>query len=330
MLISDADFTPIQPTPQLMQTPSNTFNPDFLFFDNPSDPTFFNVPSKLDFIQNTNSSSFIKPPIPIPPSSSTFNSPLINQHVFHQSTQPTQAQGHVGHLGPVNLIDGSVLSQQPLSALDCSGWFTPSLSIEANSASASALTPASASASATLTKGDASGFDHLSPFDEVCASAFNTPYAPYLDTPDQTPTQTPLFDSVASEDLCSLQLDDLWTPSAVATLPAAPAASIVNDTSFAQTSSTLDFDLSFTSSASASIPLSSTTQSGQAAQDDVRTNARLQAENALLDFVLFDDIAFPSPMSTFSTPMTNTLTSPSSASSKVSDALFFASGNGPS
>ncbi|KAG0292887.1 hypothetical protein BGZ96_003536 [Linnemannia gamsii] len=190
----------------------------------------------------------------------------------------------------------------------------PSIQLMDPSASASAFTPAPASA--TLTKGDASGFDHLSPFDEVCASAFNTPYAPYLDTPDQTPTQTPLFDSVASEDLCLLQLDDLWTPSAVATLPAASAACIANDSSFAQTSMTLDFDLSFTSSASASTPLSSTTQSGQAAQDDVQTNARLQAENALLDFVLFDDIAFPSPISTFSTPMTNTLTSPSSASSK--------------
>ncbi|KAG9068629.1 hypothetical protein KI688_010905 [Linnemannia hyalina] len=286
-----------------MQTPLNTFNPDFLFFDNPSDPTFFNVPSKLDFIQNNNSSTFIKPPIPIP-LSSTFNPPLINRHVLDQSSQPTQAQGFVGQFGSVNPIDGSVLSQQPLSGLDCSGWFTPSLSTEASSASASALTHAPASASATMTKGDASGFDHLSPFDEVCASALNTPYAPYLDTPDQTPTQTPLFDSVASEDLCLLQLDDLWTPSAVA-----------NDTGFAQTSSTLDFDLSFISS-SASAPLSSTTQSGQAAQDDVQVNARLQAENALLDFVLFDDIAFPSPISTFSTPMTTTLTSPSSANSK--------------
>ncbi|KAK3832082.1 MAG: hypothetical protein JOS17DRAFT_110926 [Linnemannia elongata] len=321
MLISDADFTPTHPTPQLMQTPSNTFNPDFLFFDNPSDPTFFNVPSKLDFIQNNNSSSFIKPPIPIPLFSSTFNPPLINQHVLHQPSQPTQAQGLVGH-GPVNPIDGSVLSQQPLSGLDCSGWFTPSLSTEASSASASALTHAPASASATLTKGDISGFDHLSPFDEVCASAFNTPYAPYLDTPDQTPNQTPLFDSMASEDLCSLQLDDLWTPSAVATLPAAPAASITNDSDFAQTSSTLDFDLSFVSS-SASTPLSSTTQSGQAAQDDVQVNARLQAENALLDFVLFDDIAFPSSISTFSTPMTTTITSPSSANSKVCATFCF-------
>ncbi|KAG0068955.1 hypothetical protein BGZ90_000381 [Linnemannia elongata] len=199
--------------------------------------------------------------------------------------------------------------------LDCSGWFTPSLSTEASSASASARTHAPASASATLTKGDASGFDHLSPFDEVCASAFNTPYAPYLDTPDQTPTQTPLFDSVASEDLCSLQLDDLWTSSAVTNLPAAPAASIANDSGFAQDFSTLDFDLSFVSS-SASAPLSSTTQSGQAAQDDVQVNARLQAENALLDFVLFDDIAFPSPISTFSTPMTTTIASPSSANPK--------------
>ncbi|KAF9907411.1 hypothetical protein EC991_010971 [Linnemannia zychae] len=185
----------------------------------------------------------------------------------------------------------------------------PSTPLMANSASASAPAPAPATASATLTKDDHSGFDHLSPFDDVCASAFNTPYAPYLDTPDQTPTQTPLFDCVASEDLSSLQLDDLWTSAA---LPAVPAASIANDSSATQTS-TLDFDLSF---ASASATLSSTTSSGQTAQDEVQINARLQAENALLDFVLFDDIAFPSPISTFSTPMTTNSTSPSSANSK--------------
>ncbi|KAF9132823.1 hypothetical protein BGW39_011209 [Mortierella sp. 14UC] len=188
----------------------------------------------------------------------------------------------------------------------------PSTPLMASSASASA--PAPATASATLTKGDCSGFDHLSPFDDVCASAFNTPYAPYLDTPDQTPTQTPLFDCVASEDLSSLQLDDLWTSTAapLVALPAVPAASIANDSSATQTS-TLDFDLSF---ASASASLSSTTMSGQAAHDDVQINARLQAENALLDFVLFDDIAFPSPISPFLTPMTTNLTSPSSANSK--------------
>ncbi|KAG0377846.1 hypothetical protein BGX24_005304 [Mortierella sp. AD032] len=199
--------------------------------------------------------------------------------------------------------------------LDCSGWFTESSLSTESSASASA--PAPASASAILTKGDYAGFDHLSPFDDVCASAFNTPYAPYLDTPDQTPTQTPLFDCVASEDLSSLQLDDLWTSASsaaasLAALPAVPVASIANDASAIQTS-TLDFDLSFASPASAS--LSSTTLSGQVAKDDVQMNARLQAENALLDFVLFDDIAFPSPISTFSTPMTTNLTSPTSANS---------------
>ncbi|KAF9085395.1 hypothetical protein BGX23_009692 [Mortierella sp. AD031] len=190
-----------------------------------------------------------------------------------------------------------------------SATFVRSTQLMAISASASASAPAPASA--ILTKGDVSGFDHLSPFDEVCASAFNTPYTPYLDTPDQTPILTPLFDCVASEDLCSLQFDDLWTSSAAASaLPAVPAASIATGGSSLAQASILDLDLSLASAA-----MSATSQTGQAALDDAQTNARLQAENALLDFVLFDDIAFPSPISTFSTPMTTTLTSPLSADS---------------
>ncbi|KAF9959245.1 hypothetical protein BGZ65_000677 [Modicella reniformis] len=64
--------------------------------------------------------------------------------------------------------------------------------------------------------------------------------------------------------------------------------------------------------------LASTIQSGQngssadvtaSAQDSTQGHLRLQAETALLDFVLFDDIVPPSPISTLSTPMTNSLSS---------------------
>jgi len=48
-----------------------------------------------------------------------------------------------------------------------------------------------------------------------------------------------------------------------------------------------------------------------ASTSSVDDASRLQAENALLDFVLFDDIAPTSPISTFSTPMTASITSPS-------------------
>lgn len=89
-----------------------------------------------------------------------------------------------------------------------------------------------------------------------------------MDTPDQTPSQTPMIDCVASDDDLS-SLDLFWTSS-----PASVAA-----------------------------PISSTSL-----VDDA---SRLQAENALLDFVLFDDIAPTSPISTLSTPMTASITSPS-------------------
>ncbi|KAG0029319.1 hypothetical protein BGZ81_003900 [Podila clonocystis] len=89
-----------------------------------------------------------------------------------------------------------------------------------------------------------------------------------MDTPDQTPSQTPMIDCVASDDeLASLDL--FWTSS-----PAMVAASVDSTSSV----------------------------------DDA---SRLQAENALLDFVLFDDIAPTSPISTLSTPMTASITSPS-------------------
>ncbi|KAG0088136.1 hypothetical protein BGZ92_006552 [Podila epicladia] len=63
-------------------------------------------------------------------------------------------------------------------------------------------------------------------------------------------------------------------------------------------------DLFWTSSpASVASPIASTS-----AVDDA---SRLQAENALLDFVLFDDITPTSAISTLSTPMTASITSPS-------------------
>ncbi|KAG0032086.1 hypothetical protein BGZ82_006697 [Podila clonocystis] len=89
-----------------------------------------------------------------------------------------------------------------------------------------------------------------------------------MDTPDQTPSQTPLIDCVASDDgLASLDL--FWT-----SFPAMVAAPVASTSSV----------------------------------DDA---SRLQAENALLDFVLFDDIAPTSPISTLSTPTTASITSPS-------------------
>ncbi|KAF9947553.1 hypothetical protein BGZ72_010474 [Mortierella alpina] len=190
----------------------------------------------------------------------------------------------MGHPRAVAESDEPLLSQQPLLSLDDLGWFNSPLSSDAT---ASAL-PVPAT---SHQRSDASGFDNLSPFDDVCASAFNTPFSPYLDTPDQTPNQTPLFDFVASEDIDTTSLEQFWDASA----PNAAAQG-----------SSLNQDLT-------SPALTSTSQSSHSAvQDPSDLNARLQAENALLDFVLFDDIAPPSPISTLTTPMTTTLTSPSS------------------
>ncbi|KAF9285322.1 hypothetical protein BGZ68_003971 [Mortierella alpina] len=190
----------------------------------------------------------------------------------------------MGHPRTVAESDEPLLSHQPLLSLDDLGWFNSPSSPDAF---ASAF-PVPAN---LQQKSDASGFDNLSPFDDVCASAFNTPFSPYLDTPDQTPNQTPLFDFVASEDIDMTSLEQFWD----ATAPNAAAQG-----------SSLNQDLT-------SPALTSTSQSSQsAAQDPNDLNARLQAENALLDFVLFDDIAPPSPISTLTTPMTTTLTSPSS------------------
>ncbi|KAF9952736.1 hypothetical protein BGZ70_000496 [Mortierella alpina] len=189
----------------------------------------------------------------------------------------------MGHPRTVAQSDEPLLSQQPLLSLDELGWFNSPASTDAT---ASAL-PVPAT---SHQKSDTSGFDNLSPFDDVCASAFNTPFSPYLDTPDQTPNQTPLFDFVASEDIDTTSLEQFWDASA----PNAAAQG-----------SSLDQDLT-------SPALTTTSQSSHsAAQDPSDLNARLQAENALLDFVLFDDIAPPSPISTFTTPMTTTLPSPS-------------------
>ncbi|KAF9430600.1 hypothetical protein BGZ94_005773 [Podila epigama] len=153
------------------------------------------------------------------------------------------------------------------------------------SVSASACTPTSASVSvsapaASLQNGTI-GFDQASLLDEICTSALNTPFTPELDTPDHTPSQTPLFDCVASEDLDLTSFDLFWTA------PSTPA------------------------NVAATTPALSTTTMFPAVVPQMDTKARLQAENALLDFVLFDDIAPPSPISTLSTPMTAPITSPS-------------------
>ncbi|KAG0206585.1 hypothetical protein BGX28_002021 [Mortierella sp. GBA30] len=188
------------------------------------------------------------------------------------------------------MLNFAIPGPSPKAILDDLGWFNSPLSSEASFASASA-----SPVPATLhQKGDASGFDNLSPFDDVCASAFNTPFTPYLDTPDQTPNQTPLFDCVASEDIDTTSLEQFWN----VPVPAAAEGS----------SQSLDL---------ASPVMAMTTLSSQhAAQDPCDINALLQAENALLDFVLFDDIAPQSPISTLSTHVTTSLTSPSSVDLK--------------
>ncbi|CAO3572007.1 unnamed protein product [Mortierella alpina] len=263
-----------------MQSNFNTFNPNYILFDNPS-ASFFPVPFKLEPIKSSDESSSIKPPIPIPPSNLTFNPPSTSKHVrLHAPSSPILGMGHPRTVAE---SDEPLLSHQPLLSLNELGWFNSPSSTDAT---ASAL-PVPAT---SLQKSDASGFDNLSPFDDVCASAFNTPFSPYLDTPDQTPNQTPLFDFVASEDIDMTSLEQFWDASA----PIAAAQG-----------SSLDQDLT-------SPALTTTSQSSHsAAQDPSDLNARLQAENALLDFVLFDDIAPLSPISTLTTPLTTTLTSPS-------------------
>ncbi|KAF9344984.1 hypothetical protein BGX26_003676 [Mortierella sp. AD094] len=205
----------------------------------------------------------------------------------------------------IRLPDLAKATQEPSfpASLDDLGWF--------DTTSSSKSIPASASASsvpATLHQSDASGFDQLSLFDEVCASAFNTPFTPHLDTPDQTPNQTPLFECVASEELDTTSLEQLWSTA---------EPNVGNVSTAAQGSNlNLDLDLGLTSPAfsSTSSPLASTNLSGQngaVAQDPNQISACLQAENALLDFVLFDDIAPSSPISTLLTPAMTSLSSPS-------------------
>ncbi|KAF9564702.1 hypothetical protein EC968_004451 [Mortierella alpina] len=268
-----------------MQSNPNTFNPDYILFDNPS-TSFYSVPFKLEPIKSSDESSSIKPPISIPPPNLTFNPPSTSKHVrLHAPPSPIHGMGHPRTVAE---SDEPLLSQQPFLSLDELGWFN---SPSSSDATASAL-PVPAT---SHQKSDASGFDSLSPFDDVCASAFNTPFSPYLDTPDHTPNQTPLFDFVASEDIDTTSLDQFWDAS---------APNIIAQ------GSGLNQDLT-------SPALTMTNQSSHsAAQDPSDLNARLQAENALLDFVLFDDIAPPSPISTLTTPMTTTLTSPSSLDMK--------------
>ncbi|KAG0229088.1 hypothetical protein BGW42_001809 [Actinomortierella wolfii] len=137
--------------------------------------------------------------------------------------------------------------------------------------------------STTLSSKDGTGFDQLlSPLynDASSTSAFNSPWTPYLDTPDPSPSQTPLFGYSNSED--SMRLDQLLMPQ----LAVSSGSSHLADVSVATT-------------------------------QDASTDSRLQAEPSLLDFVLFDDIATALPVSgdsvsTFTDPaLMTTTTTPS-------------------
>jgi hypothetical protein len=261
-------------------------DPIYSSIDNPPDPNLLTVFSSLD--------STFKSFIPIQTPSPTVHPPTVTNHVlYHPSSSSMEPQGPHGAF---TLVEDPLLPLQPLSLDGDFGWFDPNSSSKASCASASA----SFSVSATLDQSDASGFDQLSLFDEVCASALSTPFTPNLDSPDlTTPNQIPLFEC-ASEDvdasLTSLQ-EEFWNVAPVTSTPA--QGSLMN----------LDFGLT------SPLPppsLASTTQSGQnGSVVDSSLVPRLQAETALLDFVLFDDITPPSPITSFSTPVVSSFSSPS-------------------
>jgi len=304
-----------------MQTTQNTFNPAFFFIDKPSS-TFF-APSKLDSIQ-PQAASTLKPPIFPISTTSTFNPPSDNQHVLLQRNPSPTLRREVGFYGAIAPSDGPVLFQPSLLSLEQFGWIdSPDTSLDAPFDSASA----SASA-ASLPKSDTSGFDHLSPFDEVCASAFDSPFSPFLDTPDQTPSQTPLFECVASDDFDAASLEQFWNMNEAASASASPATFLgagagegARADAFA--SAALDsFSTLFPSPSNSTLSASDAEiEAGFHGQTAI--DARFQAETALLDFVLFDDIAPMSPISTLSTPMSTTLTLSPSTDSNVSNYLLF-------
>ncbi|KAI7822524.1 hypothetical protein BC939DRAFT_178815 [Gamsiella multidivaricata] len=273
-------------------------NPIFPYTDNPPDPSTFLT------VNPSSEPTFFNPFIPIQPTQTVHPSPELS-HVFPFDHPPsskdwTQAAA---------ISDGPVLSQLPLS-LDDLEWFpTPS-----SSKAAPAYSASDSPVPATLHRSDdASGFDQLSLVDEVCASAFNTPFAPYLDTPNQTPDQTPLFDCVASEDFDTTSLEQLWT---------AASSNVDAASSTAVQGLDLNMDYGLTSPPSPA----STSLSGQngavSAQDPTLSSAYLQAETALLDFVLFDDIALQSPILTLSTPVTTSFSSPASVDLKACSQLY--------
>ncbi|KAG0260706.1 hypothetical protein DFQ27_003403 [Actinomortierella ambigua] len=159
---------------------------------------------------------------------------------------------------------------------------TPSSPSSTNlDATSSFLNGTATPASTALSSKDGAGFDQLlSPLynDASSLSASNTPWTPYLDTPDPSPFQTPLFGYSNSED--SMRLDQLLMPQVAAPSGCGQLADVS----------------------------AATTQ-------DASTDSLLQAEPSLLDFVLFDDLAtLPdvSPVSTTPLLSSTTATTPAS------------------
>ncbi|ORZ04557.1 hypothetical protein BCR41DRAFT_195379 [Lobosporangium transversale] len=265
------------------------------FTDNPPDPVFFNEPLEPTFIQPLIQNSLPK----VNPSS-------ITNHVLQRTTPPKDG---LCPLDAVTSCDGSLLSQQPLLSFDDLEWFNTSSSSKASTVSASA--PAFAPVAATLPQDDASGFDQLSLLDEICASVSSTPFTSHLDSPDPS-HQTPLFDSVASEVLDIAAPNQFWNS----------ADSDINlASSMTAGGLNLDLNLGLISPISSTSPLASTTfleEKDASDQDLSQAMSRLQAENALLDFVLYDDITHPSPISTLmATPETTSVSSPMFSDSTI-------------
>ncbi|KAF9976232.1 hypothetical protein BGZ73_008939 [Actinomortierella ambigua] len=181
-----------------------------------------------------------------------------------------------------------------LDLLNFDNWLleTTSTPSPTNPDATSILNETATPASTVLSSKDGAGFDQLlSPLynDASFTSASNTPWTPYLDTPDPSPFQTPLFDYSNSED--SMRLDQLLMPQVAA---APSASSQLADVSAATT-------------------------------QDASTDSCLQAEPSLLDFVLFDDLsALPasSSVSTTLLPSTTPTTTSTDITTPASTSLL--------
>ncbi|KAF9578740.1 hypothetical protein BGW38_005318 [Lunasporangiospora selenospora] len=304
---ADSSTLSLKKSPVLISPFATTINPIFSVPISSTPPTpYLTPPSKSKYVRRQEE----------PSNARVLHSQCSGVHPIQEAPES---------LYPVNFEDLAWLDFSTSSSLKT---FQNAATLAFASAPAPALAQASPQTSLADCSSHLSGFDQLlSPLVEVCGTASASPLTPHLDTPDQTPTQTPLFDSVASDDLDTTALEQLWGATFAAPT-ASHATSTVSSPVLAFTS--VDTDLNLFSSdlllddldlgLDASTSLSSGFESASPIQQQQEQDAivsRLQAENALLDFVLFDELApSSSPFSTTQSTPSTTLTSPSSVNLK--------------